>query len=136
MVSSAFRRCGRCGGDAMHYLGEIEVAEHRRPWRYGHQQPVHQGDRNDADDDPHGYQPTISVALKQSLISFLAFSGLSEPWTEFASIDSANSLRMVPAAALAGLVAPITLRYLVTASSPSSTWTTIAPEVMNLTRSL
>ena len=35
--------------------------------------------------------------------------------------ETANSLRMVPASALAGLVAPITSRYLATALSPSRT---------------
>src|SRR4029078_9845982 len=83
--------------EADHQIGEVEVAEHRRPWRHGHEEPVHQDDRSDVDGDPHANQPTISAALKQSLISFLAFSTLSDPWTELASIDSANSLRMVPA---------------------------------------
>ncbi len=46
---------------------------------------------------------------------------------------SAKSLRIVPAAALAGLVAPITSRFLATASSPSRTWTTTGPLVMNST---
>ena len=41
-------------------------------------------------------------------------------WTELASIDSAKRLRMVPSAAFAGLVAPITSRYFATALSPSS----------------
>ena len=34
-------------------------------------------------------QPTISSGLKKKSISILAFSSLSEPWTELASIDSA-----------------------------------------------
>ena len=34
-------------------------------------------------------QPTISSGLKKKSISIRAFSELSEPWTEFASIDSA-----------------------------------------------
>ena len=59
-----------------------------------------------------------------------------EPCTELASIDSAKSLRMVPAAALAGLVAPMTSRFLAMASSPSSTCTTTGPEVMKVQRSL
>ena len=42
----------------------------------------------------------------------------------------ANSLRMVPSAALAGLVAPITSRFFATAFSPSSTWTMTGPDVM------
>ena len=40
-----------------------------------------------------------------------AFSGLSEPWTELASIDSAKSFRMVPSAASAGFVAPMVSRF-------------------------
>lgn len=55
-------------------------------------------------------QPTISLPEKNCAISTAAFSTLSEPWAELASMDSANSLRMVPSAALAGLVAPITSR--------------------------
>ena len=39
---------------------------------------------------------------------------------------------MVPAAALAGLVAPMISRFLAMAFSPSSTCTTTGPEVMNL----
>ena len=41
------------------------------------------------------------------MISCAAVSGASEPCTEFSPTDSANSLRMVPGAALAGFVAPI-----------------------------
>ena len=48
-----------------------------------------------------GATPAISIA---------AFSSLSEPCTVLASIDSASSLRMVPASALAGLVAPMMAR--------------------------
>ena len=33
--------------------------------------------------------PTISSGLKKKSISIFAFSSLSEPWTELASIDSA-----------------------------------------------
>ena len=69
-------------------------------------------------------QPTMSASVKNWAISSLAFSWLSEPWTEFSPIDWAKSLRMVPSAALAGLVAPMTSRYLATALSPSSTCTT------------
>ena len=81
-------------------------------------------------------QPTISISLKKYLISIAAFSGESEPCTELASIDSAKSLRMVPGAALDGSVAPITSRFLATAFSPYSTWTTTGPEVMKAHRSL
>ena len=42
----------------------------------------------------------------------------------------------VPAAALAGLVAPMISRLSATAFSPSSTCTTTGPEIMKLTRSL
>lgn len=55
-------------------------------------------------------QPTISIPAKKKAISRSAVSALSEPCTELASIDSAKSLRMVPGAALAGSVAPITSR--------------------------
>jgi hypothetical protein len=57
------------------------------------------------------------------------------PWT-LRSMLVANSLRMVPGSAFSGLVAPMTARFLATASSPSSTCTTTGPSVMNLTRSL
>ena len=71
--------------------------------------------------------PTILPDLdpaKKNAISVAAFSALSEPCTELASMLSAKSLRMVPAAALAGSVAPMTSRFLATAFSPSSTCTT------------
>ena len=42
---------------------------------------------------------------------------------------------MVPSAALAGLVAPITSRFLAIAFSPSSTCTTVGPDDMNSTSS-
>ena len=51
-----------------------------------------------------------------------------------ASIDSAKSLRMVPAAALAGSVAPMTSRSCVMASSRSSTIVMHGPEDMNSVR--
>ena len=50
-----------------------------------------------------------------------AFSAESEPCAEFSPIDFANNLRIVPSAALAGSVAPITSRYFWIAFSPSST---------------
>lgn len=40
---------------------------------------------------------------------------------QVASIDSAKSLRIVPASALAGLVAPMISRFFATAFSPSRT---------------
>src|SRR5262249_8564193 len=81
-------------------------------------------------------QPTISLGWKKKAISVLSFSGESEPCTELASIDSAKSLRIVPAAALAGLVAPMISRFFTTAFSPSSTCTTTGPDVMKAHRSL
>ena len=78
---------------------------------------------------------SISTPAKQNAISVRAFSGLSEPCTELASMLSAKSLRIVPSAALAGFVAPITSRFLATAPSPSSTCTTTGPLVMNSTSS-
>ena len=55
-------------------------------------------------------QPTISLPAKNCAISTRAVSGASEPCTEFSPIESAKSLRIVPAAAFSGLVAPITSR--------------------------
>ena len=49
------------------------------------------------------------------------------------SMLAANRLRMVPSAALAGLVAPITSRSPLMASSRSSAMTMIGPSVMNFT---
>ena len=57
-----------------------------------------------------GHQPTISLPAKNCAISTAAVSGASEPCTEFSPIESAKSLRIVPAAAFSGLVAPITSR--------------------------
>jgi hypothetical protein len=47
---------------------------------------------------------------------------------------AANSFRMVPSAALAGLVAPITSLSLAMASSRSRASTITGPSVMNVTR--
>ena len=44
-------------------------------------------------------------------ISTPAVSGESEPWTALASMDDAKSLRIVPAAALTGSVAPMSSRH-------------------------
>ena len=78
--------------------------------------PAHQK-RGDAAASPFahflksgGDQPTISLPAKNWAISMAAFSTLSEPWAEFSPTERANSLRMVPSAAFAGLVAPITSR--------------------------
>src|SRR6185436_14657234 len=75
------------------------------------------------------------LGLKKYSISVRAFSTLSEPCTALASIESAKSARMVPFAAFFGSVVPISSRFFATALSPSSTWTSTGPEVMNLTRS-
>jgi integrase len=76
-----------------------------------------------------------SAVEKKNAISSRAVSGASEPWTALRSMFVANSLRIVPAAAFSGFVAPITSRFFATASSPSSTCTITGPSVMNLTRS-
>src|SRR5680860_475134 len=80
--------------------------------------------------------PTISLFLKQSPISRLALSGLSEPCTEFRCMLTPKSLRMVPGSASTGFVLPITARLRAMASSPSRIWSTIGPEVMNWIRPL
>jgi hypothetical protein len=46
----------------------------------------------------------------------------------------ANDLRIVPGAAFAGSVAPITSRFLAIAPSPSSAITRIGPSDMNVVR--
>src|SRR6185503_3833555 len=74
-------------------------------------------------------QPTISLPEKNCAISSAAVAGASDPCTEFSPIDFACTLRMVPAAALAGSVAPMMSRYLAMALSPSRTWTTTGPEI-------
>src|SRR4029079_4708930 len=88
---------------------------------------------------PHGQprrdQPTTSLPEKNWAISWAAVSGASEPCTEFSPIDLAWTLRIVFGAALAGSVAPMMSRYLAMAFSPSSTWTTTGPEIMNATSS-
>ena len=59
-------------------------------------------------------------------------SGESEPWTMFVPTSIAKSPRIEPVVASSGLVAPITWRAALIASSPSSTSATIGPEVMKL----
>ena len=80
-------------------------------------------------------QPTSSLPENHCAISCAAVSGASEPCTEFSPIESANCLRIVPAAAFSGLVAPITSRYLAIALSPSSTCTTTGAAVIISTSS-
>src|SRR5262245_336119 len=67
------------------------------------------------------YRGQSSRLEKKYGISVAADSGESEPCTALASIDEANSFRIVPAAALAGSVAPIRSRQRAIAPSPSST---------------
>src|SRR5271163_424039 len=62
-------------------------------------------------------------------------SGASEPCTALRSMFSPKSLRIVPAAAFFGSVAPISSRQRVIALSPSRHITTTGPEVMYLQRS-
>jgi hypothetical protein len=76
-----------------------------------------------------------SAVEKKNAISSRAVSGPSDPWTAFRSMFVANSLRIVPAAAFSGFVAPMTSRFFAIASSPSRTCTTTGPSVMNFTRS-
>ena len=74
------------------------------------------------------------MGLKKNGISVAADSGESEPWTAFASIEDAKSLRMVPGAAFAKSVAPMRSRQRWMASSASSTMGTLGPCVMNAHR--
>jgi len=67
-------------------------------------------------------------------ISRSADSGLSEPWITFSSMIRPKSPRMVPGAASAGLVAPMSERHLATAPSPEMTiFTTRADTVFGVT---
>jgi hypothetical protein len=50
-------------------------------------------------------------------------------------IDIARSPRIVPGSAFAGFVAPIVLRIVAIAPSPSTTSAHVGPEVMNSTSS-
>src|SRR5581483_7548917 len=77
---------------------------------------------------------TRSTPAKKYPISYAAVSGASEPWVAFRSIDSANSFRRVPASALAGSVAPISVRHFRIASGASSTSTIAGPDDMNSVR--
>src|SRR5213596_806632 len=56
-----------------------------------------------------------SASAKKKRASRAAFSSESDAWIAFRSLDSANSLRTVPASASAGSVAPIALRSAATA---------------------
>src|SRR4029077_18951320 len=57
---------------------------------------------------PRGY--SNSVAAKKNGISTAAVSGASDPCTQLRSMPVANFFRIVPSAALAGLVAPLVSR--------------------------
>src|SRR5207237_956692 len=74
---------------------------------------------------------TRSMPGKKYPISYAAVSGASDPCVALPSIDSANSLRSVPASALAGSVAPISMRHFLIASADSSTITIAGPDDMN-----
>ena len=77
----------------------------------------------------------VSIATENHAISFRALSSESEPWVAFSPTFAPNSLRIVPASAFAGSVAPISVRQAATASSFSRTATTTGPRVMNSTSS-
>jgi hypothetical protein len=62
--------------------------------------------------------PHDLVAGEELAALDVGVSALSEPWTVFSPTDSANCLRMVPSAAFAGFVAPMTSRYLAMACRP------------------
>src|SRR3972149_2957130 len=70
-----------------------------------------------------------SSARKTGAASRLALSAESLPWTTFRSILRPKSARIVPGSALAGSVAPIVLRTIATAFSPSHTIATDGPDV-------
>src|SRR5437764_1031076 len=73
-------------------------------------------------------------ALVRQQTSNAAVSGATEPWIAFRSIFEPNCLRIVPASAFAGSVAPMTLRSFSIAFSDSRTIATMGPSVMNFTR--
>jgi cytochrome c peroxidase len=75
-------------------------------------------------------QPT-SRPEKKYAISSAAVSGASEPCTEFSPTRFGEFGADRARAASAGLVAPITSRFLAMAPSPSSTCTTTGSEAMN-----
>src|ERR1700712_5238159 len=79
-------------------------------------------------------QGRISVPAKKNAISVAAFSTLSEPCTELASMLSANCARTVCGSAFLGSVAPMMSRFLSTAPSPSSTCTTTGAVIIDDTR--
>src|SRR5262249_39251002 len=77
---------------------------------------------------------TSSTPAKKYPISYTAVSGASDPCVALRSIDCPNSWRRVPASALAGSVAPISVRHFLIASGASSTRTMAGPDDMNVVR--
>ena len=76
-----------------------------------------------------------SPSGNQIPISRSADSVESEPWTRLSGIASANAPRSEPGSASAGFVAPIVLRQVAIAPSPSRTNASVGPEVMKSTSS-
>src|SRR4029077_15174203 len=72
-----------------------------------------------------------SYPAKKKLSSKRAVSSASEPWMALCSMLAAHFLRIVPSSALAGLVAPISLRRSAMAFSFSSASATMGPLDMN-----
>ena len=70
----------------------------------------------------------IKEMFKNNGFSILAFSTLSEPCTEFLSIEIQYFFLIVPSFASLGLVAPINSLLVTTAFSFSRTITTIGPD--------
>ena len=80
----------------------------------------------------------VMVGLREPGEVFLtgtmaAFSGESDPWAQLRSFDVPRSARIVPAAASAGSVAPMTSRQRAMAPSPSRRTATMGPSVMKAT---
>ena len=73
---------------------------------------------------------------KKKVISRLALSIESEPWTALCSMEVPKSARRVPLSAFLGSVAPIRSRFLIKASFPSRAMMKTGPEIMKDTKSL
>ena len=74
------------------------------------------------------------MPLKKYPSSNAAVSGASDPCVALFSIDAPNSLRSVPGSALAGSVAPMSVRHFLIASGASRHMTTQGPEDMKSVR--
>src|SRR4029077_7728101 len=74
---------------------------------------------------------TRSISAKKYPTSNLAVSGESDPCTALNSMFVPWVLRIVPATALAGSVAPINSRFFLIALSPCRTSTTTGPDTIN-----